>query len=395
MKENNKGFSLVELLVAITVLVIVAVPLLHSFVSAARTNAKARKKMEATTVAENVMEQIKGTSLSDLLNTSSAGGTVRTEKNSDGTYYAYFDSQSVNGQTFNARALFDADAYKTGTAPEETAYNDTAVTDLSTMDVLKDGFYVQDSEQDRMYAQKLANDIGGNTTADLVLKNLTRSATISISSSRSGNDNVTTAMITYVYSYLGKSETMQAKIYDNSDIDNGTLKDIYLFYSPLYSSVSSADLKDQIVIINDSEVPVTVYLVKQSTTADTNDVNQQNYKVGVTVSEKASAASSGWQSDESFAAACTIRTNIGWSVTKGTDGKYKEIATQPVLTYKHNGSTLQDDRAKAVLGYTNLQGEQAEDRIFKVTVQVYKSDDGSDKYSDSNLLLTYTGTKED
>ena len=36
---NNEGFSLVELLIAIVILSIIVVPLLHSFVTSARTNA--------------------------------------------------------------------------------------------------------------------------------------------------------------------------------------------------------------------------------------------------------------------------------------------------------------------------------------------------------------------
>lgn len=54
---NNEGFSLVELLIAIVILSIIVVPLLHSFVTSARTNAKSRNTMHATAIAEDVMEQ--------------------------------------------------------------------------------------------------------------------------------------------------------------------------------------------------------------------------------------------------------------------------------------------------------------------------------------------------
>ena len=53
---NNEGFSLVELLIAIVILSIIVVPLLHSFVTSARTNAKSRTTMHATAIAEDVME---------------------------------------------------------------------------------------------------------------------------------------------------------------------------------------------------------------------------------------------------------------------------------------------------------------------------------------------------
>ena len=42
---NNEGFSLIELLIAIVILSIIVVPLLHSFVTSARTNAKSRNTM--------------------------------------------------------------------------------------------------------------------------------------------------------------------------------------------------------------------------------------------------------------------------------------------------------------------------------------------------------------
>ena len=52
---NNEGFSLIELLIAIVILSIIVVPLLHSFVTSARTNAKSRNTMHATAIAEDVI----------------------------------------------------------------------------------------------------------------------------------------------------------------------------------------------------------------------------------------------------------------------------------------------------------------------------------------------------
>lgn len=390
LKNNTKGFSLVELLVAITVLVIVAVPLLHSFVTAAMTNAKAKKKMEATTVAENVLEQIKGTKLAALLDTTNASVT----KNADGTYTVTYDDQTVNGQTFNAKATFDASDYSGDTG--ENQYNAEKVADVSNMDVLKDAFYVQDSEQDRTYAAKLATDIGGNYSTDLVLTQMSREAIIDIASTKSGSDNVTTVTLTYKYSVGAlKTETFQTKIYDNADISNGALRAVYLFYSPLYSSTLSASPLDKITINNDNATPVTVYLVKQSTTSDTTTINEQNYKAAVTVNENAAGAATNWSLDSAYQASTAIRTNIGWSVLKQTDGTYKEISSQLILKYSHLSYSINGDNAKSVLDYRYITGEKSQDRIYKVTVEVFKKADGNEKYSADNLLLSYVGTKED
>ena len=58
-RKQNKGFTLVEVLIAMTILAIIVAPLLHAFVTASRTNAKAKQLMKATTLAQNVMEELK------------------------------------------------------------------------------------------------------------------------------------------------------------------------------------------------------------------------------------------------------------------------------------------------------------------------------------------------
>lgn len=66
MKKDNKGFSLIELMVAIIILALVVTPLLHSFMTVMRTNAKSRRLLRTTTVAENVMEGLSGLSIETI-----------------------------------------------------------------------------------------------------------------------------------------------------------------------------------------------------------------------------------------------------------------------------------------------------------------------------------------
>jgi prepilin-type N-terminal cleavage/methylation domain-containing protein len=65
-KKNNSGFSLVELIVTVTILAIIVVPLLRAFVISTQTNAKAKERLRATDLAQNVMENIEACGLENL-----------------------------------------------------------------------------------------------------------------------------------------------------------------------------------------------------------------------------------------------------------------------------------------------------------------------------------------
>lgn len=62
-ENSNKGFTLVELLVAIVILSLVIVPTLSVFVTATKANSKARVELQATITADSVLESAKSFSL--------------------------------------------------------------------------------------------------------------------------------------------------------------------------------------------------------------------------------------------------------------------------------------------------------------------------------------------
>ncbi|MCM1160018.1 MAG: type II secretion system GspH family protein [Roseburia sp.] len=58
MQRNDKGFTLVELLIAVSILAIAVVPMLANFVTSSKVNSKAKVTMNGTIVAQNIMEGI-------------------------------------------------------------------------------------------------------------------------------------------------------------------------------------------------------------------------------------------------------------------------------------------------------------------------------------------------
>ncbi len=87
---DNKGLTLVEVLLAVFVLAIIVVPLLHSFVSSHRINGKSKQYMRATTLAQDEMEIFERERVADLINQDKFdyddGNGNPVEPNSDGVY---------------------------------------------------------------------------------------------------------------------------------------------------------------------------------------------------------------------------------------------------------------------------------------------------------------------
>lgn len=65
--KDNKGVSLVEVVVAMAILAVVAAPTMKILVSSAKYNAKARERQKLTTSAESIMESFKAYTVDELM----------------------------------------------------------------------------------------------------------------------------------------------------------------------------------------------------------------------------------------------------------------------------------------------------------------------------------------
>lgn len=78
-KINNKGFSLVEVIVAIAVFAILIIPLTTQLISAVNTNKKTTKKQYAVEMAEELMESFKVCDLKDSITISDGDSSSSSE----------------------------------------------------------------------------------------------------------------------------------------------------------------------------------------------------------------------------------------------------------------------------------------------------------------------------
>jgi len=125
-KLNNKGVSIVEVIVALTIFTIVTLPLLTSFGQASKVNIRAKKTQRATSLAQNVMESVKSyaTKYAESKNPNPEGNELdltkifKKDSQADGT--DIITSSMYTGYTLNELKLLDENKYEIGSPQGRT-----------------------------------------------------------------------------------------------------------------------------------------------------------------------------------------------------------------------------------------------------------------------------------
>lgn len=394
-RRNHRGFSLIELLVAVTILAVIAIPLLRGFVTSARTNALARKTSQATTAAWNVMEELKVTPAGDILK-KTVDIEEKTKPGADPSkiYYEYHYGTVVSdGQDYDVMVTLDPNTYSADPVllPEVTAYNEEEMARLCNMDPLRDAGYLLKAGTDELAAGLFS----GTSQAD-VLRELKRNIIVDIT--KTGDSEK--VMVTVEYSYGGtvKYPAPQSRcIYSGSgaDID---LRNIYLFFQPMSDSGVAED-REQITIRNEDNLPVSVYLVRQK--SDSAHPDEADDQVTVNVLENQRENDSYFNGSGELSVLTRIRSNLSAKEDLGAspavyrqltllygveDGHY--AADKKILT----GGTERQIAAEELLDFKDLSAAAAADFIYDITVDVYKKGDREDG---KHALVSIKGTKEE
>lgn len=414
-KEQNKGFTLMEVLIAITILAIIVGPLLHSFVVAAQTNAKSKQILRSTTLAQNVMEELKAYSLEDIARqfNSKPGQVYTTDTSitslaSDAAYEALVttvDGKDVytavkttadlaEGETATASIVSAADP--TG-KPEgcfrgqasgnycfilenvqmESARFDMAIrinenangsknlVNITSMNRSDCGYYAQDEAMDGNVADEFQrrNDIYSERITSLDSSEfediMSREIVIDINVDISGNESV---KVTYNYEVAegytapeNRTYSEFTTIFDNY-ASKEELKAVYLYYYPLYGTGRT----DAIKIVNNSNKNIPVYLIKMKSMVY-NAYDDAEYRPYISLLETA-AGSEG----KSCAKLCT---NIDM--------------TKSVNAYTVVGANLRTG---------DLGNEEGVECLYDVEIFVYKHDDDDTPFEESSYITSFTGS---
>lgn len=428
MRKNNKGLSLVELLVAITILAIIVAPLLRLFVLSARINLKSKTNLNAVTIAENVMEGVKANSIEDLVYkfnypaghfdiinndnleasseivqlrnsgssysvimpgdadaniTSSDGGmTYEFDKGSGKYYFCVKDIKPSMG-SYDALIAIDATPYREGSKPStpEHEYNAKGVPDIQSLAGEGNATFLQNKLKDTNVLTDLQmkgiDEISPAYPA-ITEDNLYRNIKLNLVE-ESGKS---VAKLTYEYTAKNVPGVADVTVSEENILSysGAEINNIYIFYCPLYTS-RAGDIHDKISIENLSDIKANVYLIKQEMSSPTGlRVDEQLYRVDVALRESSSRPY-----------AVKIRTNIDYNLAKAYFDDVDEEVNQGYFTYNSaGGSTIKD---KLV---TDLADTKDKDRYFDVKVSVYKNEDVSGyDYAGAEEIYVIEGSTEE
>ena len=335
-KNDNRGLTLLELIVGVVILAIVVVPLLHTFVTGANTARKSKQYSDATLAAQNIIEEIQATDMEEYLEGLEPIDNA-VDPNKGKYVIPYFTSSG--GTKFDARIIID-----TG---DPLNSEDEPIPFSNQMDAV---FTMQD-------ADTIAQDLF-KSSADKDFSVLERYITIDVDNVSSG------CKVSVTFEYEGRAKKTYLDNAGNEYSENiffkypivnemnvsphsdGTFA-VYLFFKAY--KFGNADIKfKNTVINNNTRYDFNVFLVDVG-----DEVKNISHEVHYKPTERGTIA-----------------------------GLFTNMASTTYKLYKHSGSIWQTSEELGV----GLVQTGAINRLYDISVEIYKNDEEQD-YSDKLLSM--------
>lgn len=409
-KTDNRGVSLVELLVAVCIMAIIVVPLLHSFVTSYRMNARSRKTMRATTLAQNEMEIFEKEKIADIADpekfayseSRKDGYRVKAPENAaDNGCYRFSRLGIINDGS--GREEFDVyitlNPLRADSHERYYTQNSAKLLSMNTISAVDSGTYVQRirTENNEVDLDTVAYNffntnkkVTSSATLDEIKQNVKRTITVDMSREVREIGTFTVAKVSYEYECSTfivpedkKFYREEQVIYNNSqnlDADGNPveLKSLYLFYAPRYG-IMDANKADTVIVNNTDGIAADIYIVRQDLLAEGGSniqVTPMNYVAKLEIHDVPDG--------ETGKCAARYHTNLNVNEVPA------EGLGQPVVIRLSGGETMLRDEVIAATGLETLGETKAKDRIYEMTVEVYEN--GANPDTDTPVV-TLSGTK--
>lgn len=411
IKNNDKGFSLVELVVAIAILGIIVSPLFASFLISAETANRSRQLGDATQIAENMLEQVQAATAEEIqANSNGMFGAVTQMRTAGGGYeivdgtkpaldneYIYQMDHVTSGVSeFDVILKLEANSAANSNSQIEAA-NKVEVSQYAAMDLVYEQSQADALNPDIEAVAGILDDINSATSGTGTLASLERTIVLQMTTDDSQAEidaGTADVIFTVLYQYTADYTytTPNADGTAGTTIETGTVKYgvavppaltpipvftdihssdykekgffVYLFYYPMYDNYSpvlafTPYATEIITIENFQKLNCDVVLVKQKN-AQTTEIDENRYECRVELKESAKILA---PANPSTNEPTNVYTNVNTNLMDGTLSK----SDFELRLYTGNWQT-------AVSRPNVLLGKEAETRVYDVTVEVYESD---------------------
>lgn len=309
-KKNNEGFTLIEVIIAVVIMTIAAIPILHAFSTTATTSGRALVKMRATNAAENIMEDIKGMPLEDIiekygdpsvtypnyagLNTTdpSVSGGYVPRKDADGNIIpgGYEFELTARRDSFNKDINEVLDKGYTATIQiDPTYYPNINTVNMSGFDEVSgdhSAIVNVGADMDKNAVNKFV-ELNSHLETHYVLPDAAKKFAgeykreIRIVVTKKGDpvdiegETVIPCEVTATISYLLYDNALKTYVPDGTQTqklamrkafsnvaNNNKLNSVFVMFNPLYENAK--DLRDIIVVHNADNIPFNLYIIAQN-----------------------------------------------------------------------------------------------------------------------------------
>lgn len=273
MNKNNKGFSLVEVLIAMTVLAIIVVPLLRAFSTSANVNAKAERLMNANNIAQNIIEELKAEGLEAIAEAgykkvnSIEEGIKEEDDTEDTVVYRYDDSEGLKV----GEAYYDVEI---SVKPNQNGKKNFA--SMNSMNEPDCAYYAQPEDLDHRAAEKFQirnlayiYDATAQLDSEAFKTLMSREIRLDITTER--------VDVTYTYSipyaengikYAAPEDSVYQEkitIFDKA-VGDEDLEAVYLYFYPFYTEEDN-----EITIVKSNDSKADVYLLQMQLLGEIED----------------------------------------------------------------------------------------------------------------------------